>query len=149
MRCFIAILALAILAVEARAEDRGLDVTATINRGLGFLAKDSVAWKQSKQCYECHHAPFTIDVDKPDVSSLTITSLPTTGLGGSSGSGSQPPAAGGSGSCACGSPPAPVTWTDARSKPCRTSASAALRACASWSKRAMTMCCTAPPAKRM
>jgi hypothetical protein len=35
-------------------------VNATINRGLSFLAKDSAAWRQSKQCYECHHAPFTI-----------------------------------------------------------------------------------------
>ncbi|MBI3862317.1 MAG: hypothetical protein HY290_10525 [Planctomycetia bacterium] len=60
MRCFLAILALAIPTVDARAEDRDADVKATINRGLSFLAKDSVAFKQMKQCYECHHAPFTI-----------------------------------------------------------------------------------------
>jgi squalene-hopene/tetraprenyl-beta-curcumene cyclase len=33
---------------------------AAISRGLSFLAKDSQAWKESKKCYECHHAPFTI-----------------------------------------------------------------------------------------
>lgn len=60
MRCPIAILALAILTVDARANDSDVDVTGTIDRGLSFLTKDSVAWKQSKQCYECHHAPFTI-----------------------------------------------------------------------------------------
>ena len=60
MRCSIAILALAILTADARAEDPDMDVKAAINRGLSFLAKDSLAWKQSKQCYECHHAPFTI-----------------------------------------------------------------------------------------
>lgn len=60
MRCSIAILVLAIVTGDARAQDRDVDVKATINRGLSFLAKDSVAWKESKQCYECHHAPFTI-----------------------------------------------------------------------------------------
>src|SRR5262245_15085871 len=60
MRCSIAILALAILTVDARANDPDADVKATIDRGLSFLAEDSLAWKKSKQCYECHHAPFTI-----------------------------------------------------------------------------------------
>jgi squalene-hopene/tetraprenyl-beta-curcumene cyclase len=60
VRCSVAILALSILTVDARADDPGVDVTATINRGLSFLAKDSLTWKESKQCYECHHAPFTI-----------------------------------------------------------------------------------------
>jgi squalene-hopene/tetraprenyl-beta-curcumene cyclase len=49
-----------ILRVDARASDPDADVKATINRGLNFLAKDSLAWKESKKCYECHHAPFTI-----------------------------------------------------------------------------------------
>src|SRR5262245_23129639 len=35
-------------------------VKQTIDRGLAFLAKDNVAWKKTKQCAECHHAPFTI-----------------------------------------------------------------------------------------
>jgi squalene-hopene/tetraprenyl-beta-curcumene cyclase len=60
VRCSIAILALAILTVDARADDPDVDVKATINRGLSFLAKDSRAWKESKKCYECHHTPFTI-----------------------------------------------------------------------------------------
>jgi len=60
VRCSLAILALAILTVDARAQDLDVDVKATINRGLTFLAKDSLAWTESKKCYECHHAPFTI-----------------------------------------------------------------------------------------
>ena len=32
----------------------------TINRGLTFLAKDNLAWKEKRKCAECHHAPFTI-----------------------------------------------------------------------------------------
>ena len=60
MRCSIAILVLANLTVEVRADDPDVDVKATINLGLSFLAKDSMAWKESKKCYECHHAPFTI-----------------------------------------------------------------------------------------
>ena len=65
MRCPAVILVLAILTVNVRAADpdgnvKDGDVKATINRGLSFLATDSVAWKQTKKCYECHHAPFTI-----------------------------------------------------------------------------------------
>jgi squalene-hopene/tetraprenyl-beta-curcumene cyclase len=60
VRWSVAILALSILTVDARADDPDVDVKAAINRGLSFLAKDSVAWRESKQCYECHHAPFTI-----------------------------------------------------------------------------------------
>lgn len=60
MRCLMAIVVLAMVTVEVRAGDRDADLKGAINRGLGFLAKDSVTWKESKQCYECHHAPFTI-----------------------------------------------------------------------------------------
>ena len=67
MRChLVAIFALVLLSVEARANDPdaandpGTDVRSVIDRGLTFLAKDNVAWRESKQCYECHHAPFTI-----------------------------------------------------------------------------------------
>jgi squalene-hopene/tetraprenyl-beta-curcumene cyclase len=55
-----AILGLAILTVDARAENLDVDVRAAIDRGLSFLAKDSMAWRESRKCYECHHAPFTI-----------------------------------------------------------------------------------------
>src|SRR5205823_11311879 len=36
------------------------NVKEAINRGLTFLAKDNLAWKEKRQCAECHHAPFTI-----------------------------------------------------------------------------------------
>ena len=60
MRRLLAVLTLVLLSVDARGSDPAPDVKGTINRGLAFLAKDSLAWKESKQCYECHHAPFTI-----------------------------------------------------------------------------------------
>jgi hypothetical protein len=36
------------------------NVKETINRGLTFLAKDNLAWREKRRCAECHHAPFTI-----------------------------------------------------------------------------------------
>jgi hypothetical protein len=48
------------MAWDAYADDPDIDVKTTINRGLAFLAKDSLARRESKKCYECHHAPFTI-----------------------------------------------------------------------------------------
>jgi len=36
------------------------NVDATINRGLGFLAKDAMAWKQEHKCVSCHHAGLMI-----------------------------------------------------------------------------------------
>jgi hypothetical protein len=33
---------------------------ATIDRGLAFLAKDAVAWKEKHNCASCHHAALTI-----------------------------------------------------------------------------------------
>jgi hypothetical protein len=44
----------------AAAADPTPTVKETINRGLSFLAKDNLAWKEKRQCAECHHAPFTI-----------------------------------------------------------------------------------------
>src|SRR5262249_23076510 len=46
-----------VLPVSAAADPNVKD---TINRGLTFLAKDNLAWKEKRQCVECHHAPFTI-----------------------------------------------------------------------------------------
>jgi hypothetical protein len=60
MSCFIAGVSLLILTLDAPAQEPDVDVKGTINKGLDFLAKDSLTWKESKQCYECHHAPFTI-----------------------------------------------------------------------------------------
>ena len=62
MRRLVVIFTLVLLSVEARANDPDpdADVRSVIDRGLTFLAKDNLAWKESKKCYECHHAPFTI-----------------------------------------------------------------------------------------
>jgi hypothetical protein len=42
------------------AADPSPNVKETISRGLTFLAKDNLTWKEKRQCAECHHAPFTI-----------------------------------------------------------------------------------------
>jgi hypothetical protein len=36
------------------------DIQPTIKRGLEFLAKDSLAWKNERHCASCHHAPMMI-----------------------------------------------------------------------------------------
>jgi squalene-hopene/tetraprenyl-beta-curcumene cyclase len=56
----IAILLLLALPPWAVAADSGPSLKGTINRGLAFLAKDNLAWKATRKCAECHHAPFTI-----------------------------------------------------------------------------------------
>ena len=60
MRCLCALLGLVLLPIGALAADPVPDVRATINRGLTFLAKDNLTWKEKRKCFECHHAPFTI-----------------------------------------------------------------------------------------
>ena len=60
MRRFSAIVTLVVLPIGSAAGDPARSVKETINRGRAFLAKDNMAWKKTKQCAECHHAPFTI-----------------------------------------------------------------------------------------
>src|SRR5262249_29498512 len=36
------------------------NVKGTVERGLTFLAKNNLAWKTTRKCFECHHAPFTL-----------------------------------------------------------------------------------------
>jgi hypothetical protein len=58
------------------------EISATINRGLGFLAKDAVAWKNKHGCASCHHASLVVwsmreakqhgyAIDEPLLSELT------------------------------------------------------------------------------
>jgi squalene-hopene/tetraprenyl-beta-curcumene cyclase len=60
MRRLSAIVTLTLLPVGAAAADPAPNVRETIDRGLTFLAKDNLAWKEKRPCAECHHAPFTI-----------------------------------------------------------------------------------------
>ena len=60
MRRFTTLAALVVLPMGAAAGDAAKDVRETIDRGLAFLAKDSLAFRETKKCAECHHAPFTI-----------------------------------------------------------------------------------------
>src|SRR5262245_46941627 len=58
------------------------NVGTTIDRGLGFLAKDALAWKSKHNCVSCHHAALVIwsmhearqrghAVDEPVLAELT------------------------------------------------------------------------------
>jgi hypothetical protein len=57
-------------------------LNATIERGLGFLARDAVAWRDEHQCVSCHHAGLIVwamrdakrfgrTVDEPVLAELT------------------------------------------------------------------------------
>src|SRR5687767_1836994 len=60
MRFLPAAVTLVSLPFGALAADPAPDVKGAIHRGLTFLAKDNLTWKEKKKCAECHHAPFTI-----------------------------------------------------------------------------------------
>ena len=52
-----------VLPTLASAQDerpKPVDVSPTIKRGLGFLAKDALAWKKKHNCASCHHASLVI-----------------------------------------------------------------------------------------
>jgi hypothetical protein len=62
MRWIVAIMA-AVLPAAASAREFGpksADVSATIKRGLGFLVKDALAWKNKYKCVSCHHAALVV-----------------------------------------------------------------------------------------
>jgi hypothetical protein len=84
MRLIVAIVVFLLPAIAA-AQDappkRG-EVDATIDRGLGFLVKDALAWKKEHNCASCHHAALVIcsmreakqsghAVDEPVLAELT------------------------------------------------------------------------------
>ena len=52
-----------ILSGTASAQDlrrKPSEVDATIDRGLAFLARDALAWKNEHNCVSCHHAGLVI-----------------------------------------------------------------------------------------
>ena len=53
-----AFLPLAALAEDPRPKSPGVD--AAIERGLGFLVKDALAWKAEHKCVSCHHAALVV-----------------------------------------------------------------------------------------
>src|SRR5882757_1251005 len=46
------------LAEDARPEPE--KVNAAIDKGLGFLVKDALAWKEKHNCVSCHHAGLVV-----------------------------------------------------------------------------------------
>jgi squalene cyclase len=64
------------------ARDKRSPVETTINRGLTFLVKDALAWKNTRKCVSCHHASLVVwsmreakqrghAVDEPVLAELT------------------------------------------------------------------------------
>jgi hypothetical protein len=84
MRLILAIVVAILLAV-ASAQDvrpKPANVDAAIDRGLGFLVKDALAWKGKYNCVSCHHAGLVIwsmreakqfghTIDEPVLAELT------------------------------------------------------------------------------
>src|SRR5262245_48971458 len=70
------------IAAAQDARPKKADVDAAIDRGLGFLVKDALAWKKEHNCASCHHAGLVIcamreakqfghAVDEPVLAELT------------------------------------------------------------------------------
>src|SRR5262245_15343670 len=62
MRLTVAVL-VAVLLPAASAQElrpKPADVGPTIDRGLGFLIKDALAWKKAHNCVSCHHAGLVV-----------------------------------------------------------------------------------------
>ena len=62
MRWIVSVFAILLSAVSSAQEigDKQSDVSATIERGLAFLAEDAMAWKAEHKCVSCHHAGLVI-----------------------------------------------------------------------------------------
>jgi squalene-hopene/tetraprenyl-beta-curcumene cyclase len=60
MRQLFPTLTLMALPLAAAAAEPATNVKGTIDRGLTFLVKDGLAWKDGRRCASCHHAPFTV-----------------------------------------------------------------------------------------
>ena len=71
MRRLVAIFTLVLLSVEARANDPDADVRSVIDRGLTFLAKDNLNWKESKKCFGFLDAAST-SAGKPTVFAVDV-----------------------------------------------------------------------------
>jgi len=59
----IVVIVMAVLPATASAQDprpKRSSVGVTIDRGLGFLVKDALAWKNKHNCVSCHHAALVI-----------------------------------------------------------------------------------------
>ena len=84
MRWLVALVA-SVLPAAASAQDvrpAPARVSATVERGLGFLVKDALAWKAKHNCASCHHAALVVwsmreakqsghTVDEPVLAELT------------------------------------------------------------------------------
>ena len=65
MRSVVAIVTIGVVVFSGVASAQDLQpkptvVSATIDRGLSFLAKDSLVWKNEHKCVSCHHAALVI-----------------------------------------------------------------------------------------
>ncbi len=85
MRSVVLLVVVIILTGTASAPEprpKPADVSAAIDRGLAFMAKDALAWKKEHNCASCHHASLVVwatreaklrgySVDEPILSEMT------------------------------------------------------------------------------
>ncbi|MEX0714517.1 MAG: hypothetical protein WD278_19430 [Pirellulales bacterium] len=85
MRSLVAALSLLASSGTALADEpasQPADVSAAVDRGLAFLVKDALAWKNEHNCVSCHHAGLVVwsmreakqrgfAVDEPVLAELT------------------------------------------------------------------------------
>jgi hypothetical protein len=84
VRTIVALILILLPAAASAADppDDPSEVNAAIDRGLAFLAKDAIAWKEEHNCVSCHHAALVVwsmrearfhghSVDEPVLSELT------------------------------------------------------------------------------
>jgi hypothetical protein len=56
----VAVSLLPAVALAQNARPKRAEVDAAVDRGLGFLVKDALAWKKEHKCASCHHASLVI-----------------------------------------------------------------------------------------
>jgi len=60
MRSLSLIISLLFVTGMAQADDQAAAVKASIDKGLAFLAKDSLTWKTERKCSSCHQIPMAL-----------------------------------------------------------------------------------------
>ena len=60
MRPISFLISLTLLVGTLRAEEAPVEVKPAIEKGLAFLAKEGVAWKETRKCSSCHQVPMAL-----------------------------------------------------------------------------------------
>src|SRR5436190_9782101 len=60
MRPIFLFVSLTLIAGALRAEDASPEVKASIDKGLIYLAKEAMTWKEVRKCSSCHQVPMAL-----------------------------------------------------------------------------------------